>query len=30
MLIFVENTLNEAKIPEIWKTEEEKQLSIGR
>jgi hypothetical protein len=27
MLIFVKNTLQEAKIPEIWETGEEKGLS---
>ena len=29
MLRFVENNLNEAQIPEIWETEEEKKLSNG-
>ena len=28
MLIFVENRLHEAEIPEIWETEEEKALSV--
>jgi hypothetical protein len=30
MLILVENALNEAEIPEIWETGEEKRLSIGQ
>ena len=28
MLIFVESSLNEVRIPEIWETEEEKQLTV--
>jgi hypothetical protein len=30
MLILVDNSLNEAGIPEVWETGEEKQLSIGQ
>ena len=30
MLSFVENLLNEAEIPAIWETGEDKRLSIGR
>jgi hypothetical protein len=29
MLIFVENTLQEARIPEIWETEEDKEISVA-
>jgi len=29
MLIFVESSLNEGQIPEIWETEEEKQLTVA-
>jgi hypothetical protein len=30
MLRFVENQLPEGEIPEIWESDEEKKLSIGR